>query len=84
MQEYSDVFSEKVGRLKDYKVHFHVDRSVKPCIQPYRRISYHLSIAAQEELDELVANDILEVPPGPVDWVSQLVVVPKPKKPGNV
>ena len=84
MQDYSDVFSDKVGRLKDYKVHFYVDRSVKPCIQPYRRIPYHLTVAAQEELDELVANDILEVPPGPVDWVSQLVVVPKAKKPGKV
>jgi hypothetical protein len=84
MLEYDDVFSEKVGRLKNHKVHLHVDESIKSCIQPYRRIPYHLAEAAQQELDDLVKNDILEVPPGPVKWVSQLVVVPKPKKPGKV
>ena len=84
MREYSDVFNDKVGRLKDYKVHLHIDKSVKRVVQPYRRIPYHLAEAAKKELDDLIANDILEVPPGSVDWVSQIVVVPKPKKPGKV
>ena len=67
MREYSDVFNDKVGLLKDLKVHLHIDKSVKPVVQPYRRIPYHLAEAAKKELDDLITNDILENPPGPVD-----------------
>ncbi len=82
MADFKNVFSNKVGRLKGCKIRLHTDKSVKPVIQPYRRLPYHLVQATEKELDELIKNDIMEVPPGPVKW-SQLVAVPKPKKPGE-
>ncbi len=84
MEKYKSVSTEKIGRLKGHKVHLHIDKSVRPVQQPYRRIPYHLVKAADEELDELQRNGVLEVPPGPVTWKSQWMVVANPKKPGKV
>ena len=38
----------------------------------------------EEELDVLLERKVLEKHPGPVTWISQFVIVPKPKKPGQV
>jgi hypothetical protein len=51
-------------------------------LSPYRH-SISFGLSSQQELDDLVKNDIKEVPPGPAKWVSQFVVVHKPKKPGK-
>ena len=85
MSEYSDVFNNKVGRMKNYKVKLHIDSSVKPCQQAYRRLPYHLVKATDKELDKLIKEDIIEFIDGATpSWVSLMVVVPKPKKPGEV
>ena len=39
--KYADCF-EGLGKLKDYKVKLHVDRSVPPVAQPPPRIPFHL------------------------------------------
>ena len=84
MSKFSDVFTDRVGRLNDYKVKLHIDKSFRPVRIPYRRLPYHLVKATEDELDTLIKNDILEKPTGPVKWLSQMVVVEKPKKPGKV
>ena len=84
MAKYPEVFTYRVGRLKNFEVKLHIDKEIRPVKQPYRRIPYHLLKATEEEFQELLANDVLEVPPGPVEWTSQPVVVEKEKKPGKV
>ena len=84
MREFSMVFTEKVGVLKDYKVKLHIDRGVEPKQVPYRRAPYHLLEAIEKELDKLVENDIIEPVVKPPTWVSTMVAVPKAKKEGEV
>ena len=84
MDQYSSVFNDRVGRLKGYKVKLHIDQDIKPVQQPYRRTPYNLMKGAEEEIDQLIKNDLIEEPPGPTEWLSQMVVVPKEKKPGKV
>ena len=82
VKEYSDLFTG-LGKLKDYKVKLHIDQTVKPVAQPYRRVPFHVrrDIEAQIKADE--ENDVIEDPKGPTPWVSPIVVVPK-KTPGKV
>ncbi len=84
LSEYDTVFTEKVGKLKGYKVKLHVDRTITPKQQPYRRVPYHLAKPIEKELDKLIENDVIEAIEKPSEWVSALVAVPKPKKPGEV
>lgn len=84
MRRFSSVFTEEVGELKDYEVKLHIDSSVEPKQTPYRRAPYHLLKAISVELDKLVKNDIIEPVTKPPSWVSAMVAVPKPKKPGEV
>ena len=68
-----------IGKYKDYEMNIHVDKSVKPIAQPLRRVPFGLQNKVNEKLDELLKNDIIEeVKSGPTEWVSPLVVVPKP------
>ncbi len=76
-EEFADVFNG-VGKLKDYKLKLHIDRTVTPVAQPVRRIPFSLRDKVDKKLDELQEMDIIEpVTDGPTDWVSPLVVVPK-------
>ena len=57
----------------------HVNKDVKPVAQPVRRLPFGLRGKVGKKLDELFKEDIIEeVPSGPTEWVSPLVVVPKP------
>lgn len=84
LDEYEDVFNDKIGRLKGYKARIQVDEKVQPYAQDSRRIPYHFAKAAEEEIDELIKNDILEEQKNRITWLSQLKAVPKPKKPSKV
>ncbi len=84
LSEYDTVFTEKVGKLKGYKVKLHIDRTITPKQQPYRRVPYHLAKPIEKKLDKLIENDVIEAIEKPSEWVSALVAVPKPKKPGEV
>jgi len=84
MLRYNDVFTDKIGRLKGYKVKLHIDPDAKPVQTRYRRPPYHLVKAFEAELDTLMEQKVLEYHPGPVTWLLQFVIVPKPKKPGQV
>ena len=45
--------------------------------QPVRRTPFRLRDKVKEEIEELVAIDIIEPVEGPTQWVSPVVVVPK-------
>ena len=77
IQEYSDVFTG-IGKLKDFKDHLHTDPSVKPVMQPTRRISFAIRNKVEVELKHLEDSDIIEAATGPTPWVSPIVVLPKP------
>ena len=49
----------------------------KPVFQPVRRIPLPYESAVNAKLDQLLAQDIIEVKTGPTSWVSPLVVVGK-------
>ncbi len=84
MDNYADVFNEKVGQLKDFEVHLEIDPNVQTKQIPYRRIGYHLLEAVDRELDKLLEQGIIEPVEKPIDWATVLVPVPKKKKPGAV
>ena len=78
VKNFPDVFTG-VGKLKDYQLKLHVNKDVKPVAQPVRRLPFGLREKVDKKLDELPKEDIIEeVPSGPTEWVSPLVVVPKP------
>ena len=78
VKNFADVFSG-VGKLKNFQLKLHVNKDVKPVAQPVRRLLFGLRDKVDRKLDELLKEDIIEeVPSGPTEWVSPLVVVPKP------
>ena len=83
IQGYSDVFT-RVGKLKDFKVHLHIDQNVKPVVQPTRHISLAIRNKAEVELKHSENSDIIEPATGPTPWVSPIVVFPKPHKPDKI
>ena len=84
MREFNTVFTDTVGCLKDCKVRLEINPEIRPVIQPYRRPPYHLAEATEKAIDELIRDDVVEKAPEPITWLSQLVIVPKEKKPNEV
>lgn len=77
IRRYPEVFTG-VGKLKNYKMKLHIDRSARPIVQPLRRLPYGLRGKVDKKLDEMLAMGIIEeVPSRPSQWISPLVVVPK-------
>jgi len=68
-----------IGKLKDTQIEIFVDKTVKPVVQPHRRIPFRLRKQVEIELKRLEDMDIIEKVDGPTDWVSPIVVAPKPK-----
>ena len=81
-QKYSNVF-KGIGQLKDTKIELYIDQNVQPVTQPHRRIPFHLRKQVEAELKRLEDLDIIERVDGPTDWVSPIVVAPKPKSKTN-
>jgi hypothetical protein len=80
ISEFDEVF-HGVGKLKDVQVHLHIDKNVKPVVQPTRRIPFALRQKVAHELERLQQNDIIEPAQGPTLWVSPIVAFPKPNNP---
>ena len=78
-ENYPQVF-KGIGKLKDTQIELHIDPNVQPVTQPHRRIPFHIKQQVEEELQRLKDLDILEHVDGPTDWVSPIVVAPKPKR----
>lgn len=83
LAEYDDLF-HGVGKLKDFQVKLHINKSVTPASQPHRRVPFHIRKRLETELTRLEQLDINEKVEGPTPWVSPIVAVPKPKDPDAV
>ena len=82
-EEFSELF-QGLGKLKNFKVKLHIDDSVQACAQPHRRVPFHIRKQIEEQLKADEALGVIERVDGQTPWVSPLVVVPKPKSPGQV
>ena len=82
--KYSAVF-EGIGKLHGHEQKLHIDESIPPVSQTYRRTPFHLLKQLNMWLDTYQADDIIEpVTDEQTDWVSGLVVAPKPRNPKEV
>ena len=73
-----------VGKVPDYKVHLHTDKTVQPTIQKARRIPFTMKAKLSDELRRLESLDIIESLTGPTSWVSAVVCFPKPNNPDQI
>lgn len=76
LEDYADLFNG-LGKLKEKKVHLHIDENIPPIAQRYRRVPFHV----RKDIEELIQKDeklgVIEKAEGPTPWVSPIVVVPK-------
>jgi len=83
LDEFPNVF-KGIGKLKDKQIDLHIDKSIPPVAQRYRKTPFQLRGKIEEKLKELEDNDIIETATGPTPWVSPLVAVPKPHDPNDI
>ena len=76
VKSFEDVF-KGTGRLKDFQLDLHVDKSVTPIAQPLRQTPFKMKKQIEDKIDELEKKDIIEKTSGPTPWVSNIVAVPK-------
>jgi hypothetical protein len=69
--------AEPLNKIKDIWIKLPIDKTVRPVIQPYRRVPLAIEEAVDQKIDELLAQDIIEVVIGTADCISPLVIVPK-------
>ena len=74
--QYPEVF-EGVGKLKNKQISLDIDPTVKPVVQPYRRIPFNLREKVQDKTTELLELGIIEPVDGPAPWINPVVIVPK-------
>ena len=77
VEEFKDC-STGVGKLKGHQLKLHVKEDVAPVVQPLRRPPFNLRDKIEKKLDKLESMDIIEKVNSPPQWVSPVVVVPKP------
>ena len=77
---------EGIGKLHGHEQKLHINESIPPVSQTYRRTPFHLRKQLDMWwLDTYQADDIIEpVTDVQTDWVSGLVVAPKPRSPKEV
>lgn len=83
LAEYDDLF-QGVGKLKDFQVKLHLNKSITPVSQPHRRVLIHIRKCIETEITQLEQLDIIENVDGPMPWMSPIVAMPKPKDPDAV
>ena len=76
LQHHKSVF-EGSGLSKDFKLQFHINKSVTPVQQPIRRVPYHTRCKVENKLDRLLKPNIIEPVNGPTSWLNPFVPVPK-------
>ncbi len=83
MLKYPNI-TKGIGKLKNIQIKLHIDDTVKPVIQPHRRIPFHIRKKVDKELQLLEDQGIIENVEGPTPWVSPIVAMPKPKNPEKI
>ena len=77
LEKHKAVFSEGLGKLKDYKVNIELKEFAKPRFCKARTVPYALRSRIEEELDRLVKEGIY-VPVKYSPWAAPIVPVEKP------
>ena len=76
---------EGIGKLHGLEQKLHIDEFIPPVSQTFCRTPFHLCKQLDMWLDTYQADDIIEpVTDEQTDWVSGLVVTPKPRNPKEV
>ncbi|XP_053406612.1 uncharacterized protein K02A2.6-like [Mercenaria mercenaria] len=75
-RKYPECF-QGTGKLKDFQLKLHIDKTVEPVAQPVRRLPFSLREKVEQKIEDLESKDIIEKTTGPTPFVSPLVVVPK-------
>ncbi|XP_028415679.1 uncharacterized protein K02A2.6-like [Dendronephthya gigantea] len=75
-----EVFTGKIGKAKTKEVSLMIDDSITPVVQKQRRIPFNLLDRAENKIQDLLDQDIIERVPDnqPRSWVSPPVIAPKP------
>jgi transposase InsO family protein len=81
---YPNLFSGRIGLLKDHVVKLYIDESVRPVYQRFRPVPLHLQELVEAEIKAMLEQGVIEPATGPTPWVSAIVPVPKPGKPGQI
>ena len=76
--KYPSLTSNRVGKLRDYQVKYYIDENVPPVVEARRPIAYHLQDKFNREIENMIADGIVEEHHGPAPWVSNTVLQPKP------
>jgi hypothetical protein len=83
-KQYPSAFSGKIGLLKNQVIQLHIDKSIIPVQQKLRHVPFHIRDLVAKEIKQMLDNDIIEPVNGPTLWVSPIVPVPKPNRPGEI
>ena len=81
---FPQAFTGLVGKLVDEPVRLHIDHNVPPVQQKLRHVPFHLRPAVEAEIGKMLENDLIEPHTGPTTWISPIVPVPKPNRPGEI
>ena len=76
-EDFPELFTPGLGKIKDVKIKLHIDHDVQPIVQKHRRIPFHVRKDVERELKKLENLDVIEKVTGPTPWVSPIVTVPK-------
>ena len=77
-QKYPDVFSGEIGKLKDFQLSLHIDKTIQPVKAKQINHPLHLQQQIKEEVKRLLDAGIIEkVVNEPSEWLSETVVVAK-------
>lgn len=75
--KYPNLFSGKIGCLKDFELELGEDPEIKPSKRFHYRIPYHLQPQVEQLLEEREKGGLIEKATGPTTWISACHVVPK-------
>jgi len=81
--KYPNLFSGKIGCLKNFELELFEDKSIKPTRRQHYRIPYHLQPQVEALLNEREQDGLIEKATGPTTWLSACHVVPK-KDPSQI
>nr|XP_039255214.1 uncharacterized protein K02A2.6-like [Styela clava] len=72
LDEYKDCF-DKIGRFPHDRYHIQLKDNAQPVVHPPRTVPVHILPLYKKELENMIANDVVEPVTQPTDWVNSIV-----------